>query len=131
MKYLAVALAVSLSACATSHDPAITAQFTPSVLTDQEVQVVQKAVQRSLRDPQSAQFGELSASSDGSMVLICGLVNARNAYGGYTGFQPFNATMDEKTQITTINRMGGNQFEQRQTYEGCANYNVPSLWRQG
>jgi hypothetical protein len=45
-----------------------------------------------LKDPDSAEFGAndgegYSFESDGSLYSICGTVNAKNSFGGYTGMQ--------------------------------------------
>ena len=52
-------------------------------LTPQEVDV-QEAVRRTLKDPASARFGPLEMYNQ---ELGCQTVNARNAFGGYTGNQ--------------------------------------------
>lgn len=47
-----------------------------------------KAVRNALEDPESARFKELRRGSlKGS---VCGKVNAKNAYGGYSGFVGFS-----------------------------------------
>jgi hypothetical protein len=33
-------------------------------------------------------------SSKNGLLCVCGFVNARNSYGGYTGFYPFMAVVD-------------------------------------
>lgn len=43
-------------------------------------------VAASMKDPDSVRFGQLS---HGKGKSICGLVNAKNGYGGYTGMEPF------------------------------------------
>lgn len=43
------------------------------------------AVQAQLKDPDSAQFRNLAASED----VVCGEVNAKNAFGGYVGHTRF------------------------------------------
>jgi len=50
---------------------------------------VESQVKRDLRDPWSAQFRNLRVLESG---LICGEVNAKNAYGAYTGFEGFTAS---------------------------------------
>ena len=47
---------------------------------------VREAVKERLKDPESAQFRKFRKVSDGE---ICGEVNAKNSYGGYTGFSAF------------------------------------------
>lgn len=58
-------------------------------LTAQEKAAVEKAVKEKLKDPDSAKFKwpDLVNEKGG----YCGLVNARNSYGGYSGFTPFMA----------------------------------------
>jgi hypothetical protein len=56
--------------------------------------VIEMAVKRLLRDPDSAQFGEMhfynNRKLDGKQVTFaCGSVNAKNGFGGYTGSKAF------------------------------------------
>jgi hypothetical protein len=55
---------------------------------------VMTAVKKELRDPASAQFGPMSAflMADKS-VDVCGEVNAKNGFGGYTGRRLFWAPL--------------------------------------
>lgn len=48
-------------------------------------------ISRSLKDPSSAQWQDLfvSRSEGGEHLALCGEMNARNSYGGYTGFKRF------------------------------------------
>lgn len=53
---------------------------------------VKDAVREQLRDPSSAEFGEIKVVTDASgQHVACGTVNARNGYGGYVGKMPFVA----------------------------------------
>jgi hypothetical protein len=52
------------------------------------------AIQRQLRDPSSASFGKVDAYTDRkyktkSVTAVCGEVNAKNGFGGYTGMKKF------------------------------------------
>jgi hypothetical protein len=57
--------------------------------------VVEAAVRPMLRDPQSAVFRDLSATNDRKIgkspagLVVCGHVNAKNGFGGYTGEKMF------------------------------------------
>lgn len=42
-------------------------------------------VRQSLRDPASAEFRNIRETTNG----VCGEVNAKNGFGGMTGFEPF------------------------------------------
>lgn len=46
-------------------------------------------VAREMRDPESAQFRDIKVLPGKEGPIICGQVNAKNAYGGYVGFNPF------------------------------------------
>lgn len=49
----------------------------------------QDLVKRKLRDPDSAQFSGAFVSRRSGSPVVCGFVNARNAFGGYAGHQRF------------------------------------------
>ncbi len=52
-----------------------------------------------LMDPSAAQFRNMFAISRGmGDDTICGEMNAKNAYGAYTGFKPFYVDEDGKFQ---------------------------------
>jgi hypothetical protein len=48
------------------------------------------AVQERLRDPGSARFDAIAVHDrGGGKVVVCGLVNSKNGFGGYAGDTPF------------------------------------------
>ena len=49
-----------------------------------------------MKEPDSTQFRNLQEIKNYLDVsVLCGEVNGRNSYGGYTGFQPFSYTKDQ------------------------------------
>ncbi|WP_288199052.1 hypothetical protein [uncultured Pleomorphomonas sp.] len=59
-------------------------------LTADELALVEGAIKDRLLDPDSAKFkSPLAAYSKDGFVVVCGLVNAKNGYGGYAGFAPY------------------------------------------
>jgi hypothetical protein len=62
-----------------------------------------KFIISSLKDPDSAKFSDMkilkASHSDGSFTFICGRVNAKNSFGGYTGFQDFVVYRRETNMI--------------------------------
>lgn len=62
-------------------------------LTADETLVIKRSVEAKLLDPASAQF-RLSPYRSGTNYY-CGLVNARNRFGGYAGFRPFLARVGD------------------------------------
>lgn len=53
-------------------------------ITENEARVTAK-----LKDPESAQFRDVYVSNSFGIPLVCGEVNAKNSFGGYTGYQRF------------------------------------------
>jgi hypothetical protein len=63
-------------------------------LTPQEKKAVEAAVVENFKDPLSAQFKWLPFHTEPREgVWYCGLVNAKNSFGGYIGFTPFLVLM--------------------------------------
>lgn len=61
----------------------------PVEVTNDQVASVEKEVSDRMLDPQSAQFGTITSSTDGKHTFYCGMVNAKTRGGGYGGFGPF------------------------------------------
>jgi len=50
-----------------------------------------EAVKANLKDPNSAEFKNIRLVKYLNGHVVCGSVNAKNSFGGYTGFTPFIA----------------------------------------
>jgi hypothetical protein len=97
--YAGVALmgAGTIGGCATETRPAPTPlvdlfyhRGEPVSLSKSQLIAIQKAVRASLKDPESARFGSIGATkSDKGVITACGMVNAKNSFGGYTGEKEF------------------------------------------
>lgn len=86
-----------LSACTSappSEPPSIT-PGTPAQVEHYDRLMIRRAVLARLRDPDSARFSpiERAAEQTNGDKVICGFVNARNGFGGYTGDTPYMAVM--------------------------------------
>ena len=87
MRVLTLALALSLGACVTTK--------TPEQLNWQpNHEAIVERVKAGLKDPMSAQFGKVTNSivvyeptGQEWVRAVCLTVNAKNSYGGYTGFK--------------------------------------------
>lgn len=66
-----------------------------STPTKAEIGAIQNAVRAKLKDGDSAKFAEirLGKASNGARVA-CGVVNAKNSFGAYIGYQAFMVQMD-------------------------------------
>lgn len=54
-----------------------------------EIAATKAKIERRLKDPSSVQYRDVRAFVVGGRVAVCGEVNAKNSYGGYTGFEGF------------------------------------------
>jgi hypothetical protein len=59
------------------------------------IALARERVKDALKDPESARFKGEFVGKDGA---VCGLVNARNSYGGYGGFERYIVTA-ERVQL--------------------------------
>lgn len=86
MRIAALALAVCVAG------PAEAAECVPA--DDAQIAIVRQGLERDLRDAASARFAdicryEFTHESGEAIVAYCGQVNARNAFGAFTGHTPF------------------------------------------
>ncbi|MER8522711.1 hypothetical protein NKH56_25560 [Mesorhizobium sp. M1076] len=62
-------------------------------LNEIELAAIKRSVSLQLKDPDSVKFGPIKAvpypGVQEGVVLACGLVNAKNGFGGYAGETPF------------------------------------------
>lgn len=65
-------------------------------LSNEHRAAVEKGVRERLKDPESARFGTMAAAKTAKRgILVCGMVNAKNALGGYAGAAPFVGTLTD------------------------------------
>ena len=79
-----------------SRDPEQQFKRLPPIALDAlQLAAIRRDVAERLRDPESARLKDIKAGRDDKSILVCGLVNAKNGFGGYTGFTPFIGMMLE------------------------------------
>ena len=78
----------------------------PAPKTLPAIEVAQQRVVAILRDPDSAKFGTTFVSSS----AVCGIVNAKNSMGGYSGMRRFIASPD---RIMIESADGSTSFDYR------------------
>lgn len=83
------------------------------------------AISAGLKDPASAQFSGVavvrSRHSSGDITYFCGMVNAKNSYGGYTGPEVFISD-GQGIQISKFGRyrqLGGVWYDVRPVWAHC------------
>lgn len=57
----------------------------------------QNNVKATLKDPSSAEFKDLLVYKTTGIPVVCGVVNAKNSFGGYTGWTAFISVGDTAT----------------------------------
>ncbi len=127
---LACCAATQLSACAggaptPAAEPALEL-VTPRTLPPNQVAALQDGVRASLKDPTSAQFGQHKAGSNAKGgTIVCGWVNAKNSYGGYTGKQPYLALLLPDTGKFYVQKIGGTEAEAYAVQSVCTRSGLP------
>ncbi len=92
---LGVGLIGTLAGCVTA------ASFYPQEISRSQIDRVKNHLVADMRDPSSAAFRNIRsfAMHDRGDIIVCGELNGKNAYGGFTGFQPFRASIDPRGNI--------------------------------
>jgi hypothetical protein len=72
--------------CAIASAASTTAFAAPG--TAQDVRAIKASLQSRLKDADSAKIRGVQVAADGT---TCGMLNAKNSYGAYNGFEPFLA----------------------------------------
>lgn len=81
-----------------------TATYQAYKLSKSEIDAVQDGVKSRLKDPGSAQFSGPTLAARGSTgdITVCGMVNAKNSYGGYVGASPYIATVRSGKVVDSV-----------------------------
>lgn len=74
----------------------------------------------SLKDPDSAKFRNVRMKAFDGMHVVCGEVNAKNSYGGYTGFKKFAAGPKESS-------IESSEISRHQSFNAASNYGINSI----
>ncbi|MAR55992.1 MAG: hypothetical protein CMM93_02310 [Rickettsiales bacterium] len=56
---------------------------------DDFIYLTKKGLEKRLKDPDSAEYRNVRYNGGQPHSAVCGEVNSKNSYGGYTGFVPF------------------------------------------
>jgi len=103
--------------------PSTASAYRTYILPASDADVVKRFVAESLKDPGSATFGKITASiSDRGVVSVCGMVNARNSYGGYAGQTPFMGVLATNTsgqRVFGVSGMGSTDIQSKSVLMVC------------
>ena len=128
---VAITLCLAVAGCAMPPSIPPELETRPAYLTDAEKAAVQVSVRNVLKDPDAAKFGPIGAARfvrNDNSLLVCGWVNGRNSFGGYTGMQPFMGVLESpqgaaptfKTQL-----IGSKDSERLAAIQLCGQQGVP------
>jgi hypothetical protein len=104
LRVLAIASAALLVAgCGASQLAEVQVQpLAPLQLSTEQITMVQNVVKFSLQDPAAAQFGTMKGGKDREgKVFVCGLVNAKNNFGGFNGMA-FTGEINSNGSFTMV-----------------------------
>jgi hypothetical protein len=84
---------------------------------------IQSQVMARLRDPESARFGEMwlgpSKSLKPGVRIVCGTVNSKNGFGGYTGPELYSASINDQGAVTYVWMPGSFGQYEHTHFESC------------
>jgi hypothetical protein len=124
MKQFALLAVLALTACA-SAPPKIDHTYAPHQMTAAETKSFEAGLRNSMKDPDSTRIGNVYASRSASTntIAICGYVNAKNSYGGYSGDKPFVGAMVGDTFILQL--VDNSEFGVKLIRDQCRERQVP------
>lgn len=82
-----------------------------------------EAVKRLLREPESAEFSEVSLKDTEGGKLVCGYVNAKNGFGGFVGATPFAASQSSAEIYQERDNPILNRVHNHAVFFGCLSSN--------
>lgn len=87
---IVVIAALSLSACVTT-EPVQRNSLRPSTASVAEIKQAKEEASAQMKDPSSVQFRNVAGYKRGNpgFTVLCGEMNGKNSFGGYTGFKHF------------------------------------------
>lgn len=72
-----------------------------------ELKSIKSALANRLKDPDSIKLSEIRVKDD----YVCGFINAKNSYGGYTGKKPFYGMLMSQGRLFGVVGIGDNESE--------------------
>ena len=126
MKKIITTLFITLFLVGCTHQPR--SQWTSGIKTEVEPEVIEKAkktLANSLKDPASALFPiePYALQYPNGTVVVCGKINAKNSYGGYTGAKIFYVN-PSSSHVFIFNQTDSSShtFNDLYTARDCARY---------
>jgi hypothetical protein len=98
---LALLVTLFLAGCQTDSESGPKLASAAAIPDAVAFEQAKKAVTAALKDPDSARFDKLQRRTTSNLDLVCGKVNGKNSFGGYTGSKlfAFNVTTNEPAML--------------------------------
>jgi hypothetical protein len=99
-------------------------------LSELDTRALHVGVRKTLKDPESARFGravgrKVFIPGKKPILQVCGYVNAKNGFGGYTGDKPFVGLLQlEGDRPFKLLMMGGTEIETEDVLLLCNEYGL-------
>lgn len=92
-----------LASCQTPQVPKQQIEKATAInLSESQIAILHAGLKSVLKDPDSATFSNHSANqSNNGLVTVCGSVNAKNSFGGFTGKKPYIAFLSNGSKYET------------------------------
>jgi hypothetical protein len=116
---------LGLTGCVTASGAGTFKTFVRHELTGPQRQLVMSAVSAVLKDPGSAQFGDMRAGiTSKNFIVVCGVVNSRNSFGGYVGNKPYALSLTpDGTKISSRAMLDSDPVDRILVQSMCKNVN--------
>jgi hypothetical protein len=112
--------ALLVSACAGPDRTPAPVVLSQVELTPTQVAALEGKVKEKLKDPYSAVFGKrVAGRNELGSVVVCGQVNAKNGFGGYTGMSPYMAAISSAGAIS-VEVVSSDAFSIRYVADLCS-----------
>lgn len=119
-------LCLVVAGCAGTVGADIAQPVQPYHLSEGERGDIENGIRQALKDPDSARFEGIRASQDAQGIIrVCGFVNAKNSFGGFTGRQPFNGILSPSS--FTLAYIGSDEIGFSVANAYCTKAGIPLL----
>ncbi|MFD2112051.1 hypothetical protein [Thiorhodococcus fuscus] len=87
-------------------------------LSKSQINAIRSSINSRLKDPYSSKFHTIRGAKKDKAVYACGMVNAKNAFGGYVGKRPFLGIFDGSRFV--VGGLASSDFEALQLLRRCS-----------
>lgn len=89
MRFDKLLVAAVVATVVTTLNPICSNAAQSTRLSNADISMVKAGVKSLLKDPYSAQITNIVSKTNGGLVTICGMINAKNSFGAYAGADLF------------------------------------------